>query len=87
MDSSAQLTELLKEGLSSRYAVERELGRGGMAIVFLARDLAHDRNVAIKALLPEIAAGFSTERFLREIRLLATLQHPNILPLYDSGQV
>ncbi|HVD59557.1 MAG TPA: serine/threonine-protein kinase, partial [Gemmatimonadaceae bacterium] len=87
MDSSAQLTELLKDGLSSRYRIERELGRGGMAIVFLARDLAHDRPVAIKALLPEIAAGFSTERFLREIKLLATLQHPNILPLYDSGQV
>jgi len=87
MDSSAQLAKVLKEGLSSRYLIERELGRGGMAIVFLARDLAHDRPVAIKALLPEIAAGFSSERFLREIRLLATLQHPNILPLYDSGQV
>ena len=73
MDSSTRLTEVLKEGLSSRYRVERELGRGGMAIVFLARDLAHDRHVAIKALLPEIAAGFSAERFLREIRLLATL--------------
>ncbi|MFN2602566.1 MAG: protein kinase [Gemmatimonadaceae bacterium] len=87
MDSSTQLTELLKDGLSSRYRIERELGRGGMAVVFLARDLAHERPVAIKALLPEIAAGVSTERFLREIRLLATLQHPNILPLYDSGQV
>jgi tetratricopeptide (TPR) repeat protein len=58
-----------------------------MAIVFLARDLVHDRPVAIKALLPSVAAGFSIERFLREIRLLATLQHPNILPLYDSGEV
>ncbi len=87
MHSSAQLIGLLTDGLSSRYRIERELGRGGMAIVLLARDLTHDRPVAIKVLLPQVAAGFSTERFLREIRLLATLQHPNILPLYDSGQV
>jgi tetratricopeptide (TPR) repeat protein len=87
MDGSASFVDLLTEGLSSRYRIERELGRGGMATVFLARDIAHDRPVAVKVLHPEIVAGFSTERFLREIRLLATLQHPNILPLYDSGAV
>jgi tetratricopeptide (TPR) repeat protein len=87
MGDSETLAELLKEGLASRYRIERELGRGGMATVFLARDLTHDRPVAIKVLHPEIAAGVSTERFLREIHLLAALQHPHILPLHDSGAV
>jgi Serine/threonine protein kinase len=87
MGTARGLLERIKDGVSSRYTVERELGRGGMATVFLARDLAHDRPVAIKVLHPEIVSGFSTERFLREIRVLAGLQHPNILPLYDSGAV
>ncbi|MGH7561208.1 MAG: protein kinase domain-containing protein [Gemmatimonadales bacterium] len=78
--------ERLTAGLGDRYAVERELGRGGMATVFLARDLKHDRDVAIKVLHPELAATIGSERFEREIRLAAKLQHPHILGLYDSGQ-
>jgi TolB-like protein/Tfp pilus assembly protein PilF/tRNA A-37 threonylcarbamoyl transferase component Bud32 len=77
----------LQASLSARYAVERELGRGGMATVYLAQDLKHDRRVAIKFLRPEVAAEVGTERFLREIRVAAQLHHPHILPLYDSGAV
>ena len=72
--------------LAGRYAIERELGRGGMATVFLARDLKHDRPVALKVLHPELAAGLGPERFLREIRLAARLQHPHILTVLDSGE-
>jgi eukaryotic-like serine/threonine-protein kinase len=72
--------------LTGRYAVQRELGRGGMATVYLARDLRHHREVAIKVLSDEMAAGIGADRFLREIRLAASLHHPNILPLYDSGE-
>ncbi len=68
-----------------RYAIERELGHGGMATVYLARDLKHDRWVALKVLRPELAATLGPERFLREIRLTAQLQHPHILTLIDSG--
>ncbi|MHB1863656.1 MAG: protein kinase domain-containing protein [Gemmatimonadaceae bacterium] len=75
----------LRASLGDRYQVERELGRGGMATVFLARDLKHDREVAIKVLHPDLAASVGAERFEREIRLAAKLQHPNILGLYDSG--
>src|SRR2546427_9472568 len=71
--------------VGDRYAVERELGRGGMALVYLARDRKHDRPVAIKILRPEIVAGEVAQRFLREIQILARLQHPNILALLDSG--
>ena len=71
--------------LSERYAVRRELGRGGMAVVYLADDLRHDRPVAIKVLLPELAAAIAPDRFEREIRTVARLQHPHILPLFDSG--
>jgi len=71
--------------LSDRYVVDRELGRGGMAIVYLARDLKHERFVALKTLRPEIAMALGRDRFLREIKLAARLQHPNILPVYDSG--
>ncbi|HEX2219939.1 MAG TPA: protein kinase [Gemmatimonadales bacterium] len=71
--------------VSDRYTVERELGRGGMAMVYLARDRKHDRPVAIKILRPEIVAGESAQRFLLEIRILARLQHPHILALLDSG--
>ena len=77
----------LQRGLTDRYLIDRELGRGGMALVFLARDLKHDRNVAIKVVRPEFSAVLGGERFLREIRVTATLQHPHILPLYDSGEV
>ncbi len=71
--------------LADRYALERELGRGGMAIVYLAHDLRHDRPVALKVLLPELAATLGPERFQREIRLAARLQHPHILTVHDSG--
>lgn len=76
----------LVEALRDRYTIERELGRGGMATVYLARDLKHDRPVALKVLRPELAAILGAERFLREIRLTANLQHPHILPLLDSGE-
>ena len=68
-----------------RYRVERELGRGGMATVYLARDLQHDRLVALKVLHPELASSLGPDRFLREIGIAARLQHPNILSLFDSG--
>ena len=76
----------LNAALSTRYLIERELGRGGMATVFLAHDVRHDRKVALKVLRPELAAVIGGERFLREIRLTANLQHPHILPLHDSGE-
>jgi len=72
--------------LADRYAFEKELGHGGMAIVFLARDLKHDRPVAVKVLRPELGAALGAERFLREIKLAARLTHPHILPLHDSGE-
>ena len=78
---------LLREGLRERYTFERELGRGGMATVWLARDLRHDRPVAIKVLHPDLAATLGPERFLHEIHLAARLQHPHILTVLDSGEV
>jgi serine/threonine-protein kinase len=72
--------------LADRYPVERELGRGGMATVYLAHDLRHQRPVALKVLHPEVAPLLGPERFVREIRLAARLQHPHILPLFDSGE-
>jgi len=77
--------ERLQASLSDRYLIERELGRGGMATVYLAKDIRHDRAVAIKVLHPDLSATIGTERFEREIRLAARLQHPHILGLYDSG--
>ncbi len=77
----------LTSALASRYRVERELGAGGMATVYLAEDLKHHRHVALKLLRPELAAALGTERFLREIEIAAQLHHPHILPLYDSGEV
>jgi eukaryotic-like serine/threonine-protein kinase len=71
--------------LAERYRVIRELGAGGMATVYLAHDLRHDRQVAIKVLRPELAAVIGAERFLAEIRTTANLQHSHILPLFDSG--
>jgi len=82
----SDVLETLRAALAERYAVERELGRGGMATVFLAEDLKHHRPVAIKVLHQELAAALGAERFLREIETAARLQHPHILPLYDSGR-
>ena len=81
----ADTIERLKVLLADRYAIERELGKGGMAVVYLAKDVRHDREVAIKVLHPELSASIGAERFEREIKLAAKLQHPNILGLYDSG--
>jgi serine/threonine-protein kinase len=78
--------EALRQALQERYAVERLIGQGGMATVYLARDCRHERPVAIKVLRPELAASIGSDRFLREIRVAAHLQHPHILPLYDSGE-
>ena len=80
-----QSSERLTAALSGRYRIERELGQGGMATVYLGRDLKHDRKVAIKVLHPELSAVIGGERFLAEIKVTANLQHPHILPLFDSG--
>src|ERR1700741_935758 len=72
--------------LADRYRIEHELGRGGMATVYLAHDLKHDRKVAVKVLKPELAAVLGAERFLAEIRVPANLQPPNLLPLLASGE-
>ena len=79
-------TEQLRMSLADRYRIERELGAGGMATVYLAQDLKHDRKVAVKVLKPELAAVIGAERFVVEIKTTAALQHPHILPLFDSGQ-
>lgn len=76
----------LRAALADRYTIERELGAGGMATVYLADDLKHDRKVAVKVLRPELAAALGPDRFPREIKILARLQHPHILPLLDSGE-
>jgi Tol biopolymer transport system component/tRNA A-37 threonylcarbamoyl transferase component Bud32 len=80
------VTERLSGALAGRYRIERELGQGGMATVYLAQDLKHQRQVAIKVLRPELAAVLGAERFVQEITTTAQLQHPHILPLFDSGQ-
>ncbi|MDH4046169.1 MAG: serine/threonine protein kinase, partial [Gemmatimonadota bacterium] len=82
----AHVTEQLNTALADRYRIERELGQGGMALVYLATDLKHDRKVALKILRPELAAVIGAERFLNEIKVTANLQHPHILPLHDSGE-
>jgi len=82
----ANLTASLNTALEGRYLVERELGEGGMATVYLAEDVRHNRKVALKVLKPELAAVVGGERFLTEIETTARLQHPNILPLFDSGE-
>jgi eukaryotic-like serine/threonine-protein kinase len=83
--SGAELLRGLSASLADRYRLDRELGQGGMATVYLAHDLKHGRDVALKVLRPELAAVLGPERFLREIRLTARLQHPHILPVFDSG--
>ena len=85
MNSPDPITRL-NAALQGRYAIERELGEGGMATVYLAKDLKHNRNVALKVLKPELAAIIGAERFLAEIKTTANLQHPHILPLFDSGE-
>ncbi len=82
----AELQDRLTEALAGRYAIERELGRGGMATVFLAEDAKHHRKVAVKVLHPDLAQALGADRFLREIEIAASLRHPHILPLYDSGE-
>jgi serine/threonine-protein kinase len=82
----ADVAEQLRAALSDRYTIERELGSGGMATVYLAEDLKHRRQVAIKLLRPELAATLGPERFVREIEIAANLTHPHILPLHDSGE-
>src|SRR5215211_6739422 len=81
------IADRLAAALADRYRLEQELGAGGMATVYLAQDLKHDRQVAIKVLRPELAAVIGAQRFLSEIRTTANLQHPHILPLFDSGEV
>src|SRR5215212_5413223 len=82
MDALGQLSA----ALAGRYVVEREIGAGGMATVYLARDARHRRNVALKVLNPELGVVLGAERFLSEIQVTANLQHPNLLPLFDSGE-
>jgi tetratricopeptide (TPR) repeat protein/TolB-like protein len=82
----ADVLERLKAALADRYTIERELGSGGMATVYLAEDLKHERQVAVKVLRPELAASLGADRFLREIKITANLNHPHILPLLDSGE-
>ena len=80
------LLERLRAALTDRYAIESEIGRGGMAVVFLAEDLKHRRKVAIKVLHPSLAQTVGADRFLAEIETVAALNHPHVLPLYDSGE-
>ena len=81
-----ELLTRLQSALADRYRLDREIGAGGMATVYLAQDIRHDRKVALKVLRPELAAVIGAERFLAEIKLTANLQHPHILPLFDSGE-
>jgi len=83
--SVSKLADRLTRAVEGRYEIQEELGRGGMSMVFKARDIRHDRTVAVKVLLPELAASVGAQRFLREIEIAAGLVHPHILPLYDSG--
>jgi len=86
LEPTEGIEQQLTAALADRYRIERELGRGGMAVVFLAHDLKHDRPVAVKVMRPELAASIGTERFLREIQIAAKLNHPHILMLIDSGE-
>ena len=84
--AAAPPIERLRAALSQSYTIDRELGRGGMATVYLAQDGKHERLVALKVLHPDLAATLGPDRFLREIKLAARLNHPHILPLHDSGE-
>ena len=81
-----EIVDILNASLAGRYAVYRQVGEGGMATVYLARDQKHERQVALKVLRPELVASMGTDRFLREIKVTAKLQHPHVLPLFDSGE-
>jgi len=83
---SSMTFDRLRTDLAGRYRVERELGAGGMATVYVAHDLKHERDVAIKVLRDDLSASLGKERFLREIQLVAKLSHPHTLPLFDSGE-
>src|SRR4026209_1044495 len=85
-EGGALPVQRLRDSLSQSYSIDRELGKGGMATVYLAQDLKHDRVVALKILHPDLAASLGPDRFLREIKLAARLNHPHILPLFDSGE-
>src|SRR6476661_1393921 len=80
-----EMIEQLNRSLSSRYRVQGEIGSGGMATVYAAEDVKHGRRVAVKVLAPDIAAVLGVDRFLTEIKVTAALQHPNLVPLFDSG--
>src|SRR5262245_19944662 len=82
----SNVQEQLSASLAGRYRIERELGSGGMATVYLARDLRHERLVALKVMKSEIVASVGADRFVKEIRTTAGLKHPHILPLFDSGE-
>ncbi|MFC1575973.1 serine/threonine-protein kinase, partial [Gemmatimonadota bacterium] len=86
MASNQDVEARLNAALADRYTIEGEIGSGGMATVYLAQDLKHDRQVALKVLRPELGAVMGTDRFLAEIRTTANLSHPHILPLHDSGE-
>jgi serine/threonine protein kinase/Flp pilus assembly protein TadD len=86
MTSATSTQDAIRDALASRYTINREIGRGGMATVYLADDFRHDREVAVKVLHPELASALGSDRFLREIKLAAKLNHPHILPLFDSGE-
>ncbi len=86
MASKQSTEERLRSALADRYTIEREIGSGGMATVYLAQDLKHEREVAVKVLDPDLAQTLGAERFLREIKTAANLTHPHILPLHDSGE-
>ena len=85
-DGSSELLARLNAALDDRYMIQREIGEGGRATVYLADDLRHERMVALKVLKPELAAVVAPERSLAEIKTTANLQHPHILPLFDSGE-
>ena len=82
----ADITEHLSAALADRYRIERRLGEGGMATVYLAEDLKHQRQVAVKVMRPDLSATLGAERFEREVGIAARLTHPNILQKYDSGE-
>src|SRR4051812_37383851 len=82
MDTLVRLNTVL----AGRYEIQREIGSGGMATVYMARDIRHQRQVALKLLKPELGVVLGADRFLSEIRVTANLQHPNLLPLFDSGE-
>ena len=82
----SDITARLRKALGDRYLIEEEIGRGGVATVYLAEDVKHARKVAIKVLRPDTRPAYEPQRFLREIRIAARLSHPQILPLHDSGE-